>query len=50
MFDLTRTQWLLIGSMVIGFVLGKILKNFKVGFVLALVLGLLFAVNMKKRK
>ncbi|MCU0405267.1 MAG: hypothetical protein MUE99_12045 [Chitinophagaceae bacterium] len=49
MFDLTRSQWLLIGAIVVGFVLGKILKNFKVGFAIALVLGLLFAVNMKKK-
>jgi hypothetical protein len=50
MFDLTRTQWLLIGSVVVGLVLGKILKNFKVGFAIALVLGLLFALNMKRRR
>jgi hypothetical protein len=50
MFDLTRSQWLLLGATVIGFVLGKILKNFKVGFAIALVLGLLFAVNMKKKR
>jgi hypothetical protein len=49
MFDLTRGQWLMLGAMVLGFVLGKILKNFKIGFAIALVLGLLFAVNMKKR-
>jgi hypothetical protein len=49
MFDLTRSQWLLIGAIVVGFVLGKILKNFKVGFAIALVLGLLFAVNMKRK-
>ncbi len=50
MFDLSRGQWIMIGAVVTGFVLGKILKNFKVGFAIALVLGLLFAVNMKKRK
>lgn len=49
MFDLTRGQWLMIGAIVIGFLLGKILKNFKVGFAIALVLGLLFAVNMKRK-
>lgn len=40
----------MIGAVVVGFVLGKVLKNFKVGFAIALVLGLLFAINMKKRK
>lgn len=50
MFDLTRGQWIMIGAIVLGFVLGKILKNFKVAFALALVLGLLFTVSMKKRK
>ncbi len=41
---------MLIGAIVVGFVLGKILKNFKVGFAIALILGLLFAINMKKKK
>jgi hypothetical protein len=50
MLDLTRGQWIMIGAVIVGFVLGKILKNFKVGFAIALVLGLLFAINMKKRK
>jgi|688.fasta_scaffold182471_2 hypothetical protein len=50
MLDLTRGQWIMIGAVVVGFVLGKVLKNFKVGFAIALVLGLLFAINMKKRK
>ena len=49
MFDLTKSQWLLISAIVVGFVLGKLLKNFKVGFAIALVLGLLFAVNMRKK-
>jgi hypothetical protein len=49
MFDFTRGQWLMIGALVIGFILGKVLKNFKVGFAIALVLGLLFAISMKKR-
>jgi membrane protein implicated in regulation of membrane protease activity len=49
MFDFTRGQWLMIGALIIGFVLGKILKNFKVGFAIALVLSLLFAVNMKRK-
>lgn len=39
----------MIAAIVVGFVLGKMLKNFKVGFALALVLSLLFAVNMRKR-
>jgi hypothetical protein len=50
MLDLTRGQWIMIGAVVVGFVLGKVLKNFKVGFAIALVLGLLFAVNMKRKK
>lgn len=50
MLDLTRGQWIMIGAVVVGFVLGKVLKNFKVGFAIALILGLLFAINMKKRK
>jgi hypothetical protein len=50
MLDLTRGQWIMIGAVVVGFVLGKVLKNFKVGFAIALVLGLLFAINMKRRK
>lgn len=49
MFDFTRGQWLMIGALIIGFVLGKILKNFKVGFAIAVVLSLLFAVNMKRK-
>jgi membrane protein implicated in regulation of membrane protease activity len=49
MFQLTKGQWLMIAAIVVGFVLGKMLKNFKVGFALALVLSLLFAVNMRKR-
>ncbi len=49
MFGLTRVQWLLIGAIIIGFVLGKLLKNFKVGFAIALVLSLLFAINFKRR-
>lgn len=50
MLDLTRGQWIMIGAVIVGLVLGKILKNFKVAFAIALVLGLLFAINMKKRK
>ncbi len=50
MFNLTRSQWQLLGALVVGLVLGKILKNFKVGFAIALVLGLLFAVNIKKKR
>jgi hypothetical protein len=50
MFGLSRGQILLIGAMLLGFVLGKILKNFKVGFAIALVLSLLFAINFKRRK
>lgn len=49
MFDLTRSQWYLIAAIVLGFILGKVLKNFKVGFAIALILGLLFAIN-KRRK
>jgi membrane protein implicated in regulation of membrane protease activity len=49
MFQFTKGQWLMIAAIIVGFVLGKILKNFKVGFALALVLSLLFAVNMRKR-
>lgn len=49
MFNLSRGQWLLIGALILGYVIGKIIKNFKVGFAIALVLGLLFAVNFKKR-
>lgn len=36
--------------MAIGFILGKVLKNFKVGFAIALVLSLLLAVNVRRPK
>jgi hypothetical protein len=49
MFGLNRYQLLMFGAVAVGFILGKILKNFKVGFAIALVIGLLFAANMKRK-
>ena len=49
MFGLNRYQLLMFAAVAAGFILGKILKNFKVGFAIVLVISLLLAANMKRK-
>ena len=50
MFNPTRSQLLFVAAIVIGLVLGKLIKNFKVAFGISLLLMLAFAVSFKKGK
>lgn len=49
MFNPTRSEVLFIAAIVIGLILGKLIKNFKVAFAITIVLMLAFSVAFKKR-
>ncbi|MES2775027.1 MAG: hypothetical protein V4722_12625 [Bacteroidota bacterium] len=50
MFNPTRAQVAFFIAVVIGVVLGKLIKNFKVAFAIAIILGLLIAFGAGKKK
>jgi len=50
MFNPTRAQVAFFIAVVIGLVLGKLIKNFKIGFAIAIVLGLLLAFGNRNKK
>jgi len=51
MFNPTKSQIYFVLAIVIGLIVGKLIKNFKLGFGIAIVLGLMMAVgNAKKKK
>ena len=37
-------------ALAVGFIVGKLIKNFKLGFAIAIVIGVAFAVGSKRRK
>jgi hypothetical protein len=50
MFNPTRSQLLFVAAIVIGLVIGKLIKNFKVAFAITIILFVAFSINFKKRK
>ncbi len=51
MFNPTRAQVAFFIAVVVGLIVGKLIKNFKIGFAIAIVLGLLLAFgNRNKNK
>jgi hypothetical protein len=49
MFNPTRSQIYFVLAIVIGLVLGKLIKNFKVAFAITLILMIVFSFSFKRR-
>ena len=49
MFNPTRSQLLFVAAIVIGLVIGKLIKNFKVAFAITVILMVAFSISFKKR-
>ena len=49
MFNPTRSQIFFVLAIVIGLVIGKLIKNFKVAFAITLILMVAFSISFKKR-
>lgn len=50
MFSFTRAQLAFVIAVVVGLVLGKLIKNFKVAFAVAVLAGLLVTFGTRKRR
>jgi F0F1-type ATP synthase assembly protein I len=50
MFNPTRSQLIFVAAIVIGLILGKLIKNYKVAFAIAIILIVGFSINFKKKK
>ncbi|CAN5462554.1 hypothetical protein BH10BAC3_BH10BAC3_25460 [soil metagenome] len=49
MFNPTRSQLIFVAAIVIGLVIGKLIKNFKIAFIITTILIIAFSINFKKR-
>jgi uncharacterized membrane protein YbjE (DUF340 family) len=49
MFNPTRSQVYFVVAIVVGLVLGKLIKNFKVAFAVTLILLIAFSFSFKRR-
>lgn len=49
MFNPTRSQIYFVIAVVIGLVVGKLIKNFKIGMIIAILLGTLMVFGRKRK-
>jgi len=50
MFNPTRAQVAFFIAVVVGLIVGKLIKNFKVAFAMAIIIGLFLAFGSSKKK
>jgi hypothetical protein len=50
MFNPTRSQVYFVLAMLIGLVIGKLIKNFKVAFAISVILLVAFSISFKKKR